>query len=109
MVFDRHYEICSFSGDKCKVIEGNCCDYFEHVLLNVPEKSRLPGYDYSKLSAQYAQQTGAKVSSKIKQRRCECGEPLGYRQRYCLKCSMNRKKAANRNRQRKYRFANTST
>lgn len=94
----------------CLVWEGERCGYFEQRILNVPERSRLPRIDYARLSALYAQQTGAETR-KVRQRRCpgsarrpDCGAPLGYRKRYCPDCSRDRAKAAIRQRQRNHRL-----
>ena len=55
--YDKHTEACLIP-DCCKVLEGQRCDYFEHAVLGPPDyKFRLPGYDYQKLFAQYADQT----------------------------------------------------
>jgi len=103
--YDRHYQSCLFA-DLCKVFDGERCGYFEKCVLGPPDyKYKLPEYDYAKLFAQYANLTGAK-KQKVKVRRCECGTPLRLRQRYCERCSKQRAKAANRERQRKHRLSN---
>ena len=105
--FDKHYQSCL---DKpCKVLSNERCGYFEKVVLGPPDyKYKLPGYDYAKLFAQYADQTGAK-SQRVKVRRCECGTPLRHRQRYCEHCVKTRAKEANRQRQKKHRLSIVST
>jgi len=104
--FDGHYQIC-ISDKPCKILNGERCSYFERRVLGPPDyKFRLPGYDYAKLFAQYAEQTGAQ-KRRVKVRRCECGAPLRQRQRYCEKCSKIRAKDANRERQRKHRLSNS--
>ncbi len=104
--YDRHYQSCLFA-DSCKVLDGQRCGYFEKCVLGPPDyKYKLPGYDYAKLFAQYADLTGAK-KQKVKVRRCECGTPLRFRQRYCESCSKQRAKQANRERQRKHRLSNS--
>ena len=41
---------------------GQRCGYFEKCLLGTRDyKYKLPGYDYAKLFAQYADQTGAQT------------------------------------------------
>jgi hypothetical protein len=53
--FSKHYESCIFS-DSCKVLDGGQCGYFEHYVLGPSEyRHKLPGYDYPKLYAQYAE------------------------------------------------------
>ena len=104
--FDKHYQEC-VSGGECKVLNGERCGYFEQRVLGTPDYPyRLPGYDYSKLFAQYAEQTGTQ-KRKVKVRRCDCGAPLRYRQRYCDSCAKVRAKKANRERQRKHRLSNS--
>ena len=104
--YDKHYQTCVFA-DSCKVLNGKRCGYFERRVLGAPDyKYKLPGYDYSKLFAQYAEQTGMK-KVKVKVRRCECGIPLRPRQRYCLRCAKIRARQANRERVRKHRLSNS--
>jgi hypothetical protein len=104
--YNKHYQEC-LSGDECKVLSGERCGYFEKSVLGpLDYPYRLPGYDYSKLFAQYADRTGAK-KRKVKVRRCDCGSPLRQRQRYCDSCAKMRAKAANRERQRKHRLLNS--
>lgn len=106
--WDYFYQICVLSDKPCLVMNGNRCGYFEKAVLGPPDyKYRLPDYDYIKLFAQYADQSGA-ATKKVQQRRCECGEPLQHRQRYCESCRRRRAKEASRQRQRKFRFANLS-
>lgn len=103
--YDKHYQSCLFA-DSCRVFDGQRCGYFERRVLGPPDyKYKLPGYDYSKLFAQYAEQTGAK-KHRVKVRRCECGTPLLLRQRFCESCAKKRAKVANCERQRKHRFSN---
>jgi len=106
--YDKHYQEC-MSGKTCKVLNGERCGYFEKVVLGPPDyKYKLPGYDYAKLFAQYAEQTGAE-SQRVKVRRCACGTPLRHRQRYCERCTKIRARAANRQRQKKHRLSIVST
>jgi hypothetical protein len=106
--YDRHYSICLRTDKPCEVLaDGARCGYFEKCVLGPPDyKFKLPGYDYAKLFAQYAEQTGAKKQT-VKDRRCECGNPLRYRQRFCDSCAKMRARAANRERQRKHRSSNS--
>lgn len=104
--YDKHYQSCLFA-DSCRVFDGQRCGYFEKCVLGPPDyKYKLPGYDYAKLFAQYAEQTGAKAQ-KVKVRRCDCGVPLQRHQRYCPRCSKKRAKVANRERVRKHRLSNS--
>ena len=106
--YDKHREACLFA-DSCKVMSGQRCSYFERAVLGPPDYPyKLPGYDYAKLFAQYAEQTGADTQ-KVKQRRCDCGTPLRHRQRHCDSCARIRAKDANRRRQRKHRLSFVST
>jgi hypothetical protein len=108
--WDGHYQVCLLTYPEdpktdrpCCVMQGKRCGYFEKAVLGPPDyKFRLPGYDYTKLFAQYADQTSANVGQ-AQQRFCECGAPLRYRQRYCGDCSKRRAKKAHAARQRKYR------
>ena len=108
--WDGHYQVCLLkhktepeTDRPCCVLAGKRCGYFERCVLGRPDYNfKLPGYDYARLFAQYAAQTGA-GTVKVKQRRCECGEPLQRRQRFCEACRRKRAKEANRNRQQKYR------
>lgn len=91
--FDKHYQTC-LDDKPCKVLAGCRCGYFEKAVLGpVDYKFRLPGYDYQKLFAQYAEQTKTKTQV-VEQRRCECGNPLKLRQRFCADCSRKRRKQA---------------
>ena len=106
--FDKHYQGC-LSGKTCKVLGGERCGYFEKAVLGPPDyKYKLPGYDYQKLFAQYAELTDTKAQ-KVKVRRCECGTPLRHRQRYCERCVKIRAREANRQRQKKHRLSIVST
>ena len=80
--YDRHHQACLF-GDSCKLLDGQQCGYFEKCVLGPPDyKYKLPGYDYTKLFAQYAEQTRTEKQT-VEVRRCDCGTPLRLRQRYC--------------------------
>ena len=102
--YDSYYRKCLFA-DSCRVLDGQRCGYFERYVLGPPDyKYKLPGYNYAKLFGQYADQTGAQ-KHQVKVRRCECGNPLQLRQRYCKSCAKKRAKTANRERARKHRFS----
>lgn len=80
----KHYGVC-MSDSPCLVLNGKRFGIFErNVLGPVDNKYRLPGIDYQKLFAQYADQTGA-MTRKIKIRTCPCGcgTSLLPRQRMC--------------------------
>lgn len=53
---DKPDKVC-FGNIPCMVIDGHRCCYFERCVLGSPDdtKFRLPGYDYQKLFAQYAE------------------------------------------------------
>lgn len=103
--YDKHYQSCLFD-DSCRVLNGERCGYFEKAVLGPPDyKYKIPGYDYAKLFAQYAEITKTKKQT-VKVRRCECGTPLLRRQRFCPQCSKSRAKKANRERVRKHRLSN---
>lgn len=92
-----HYGCC-MTDSPCLVLDGNRCGFFErNVLGPLDNKFRLPGYDYQKLFAQYADQTGA-MTQKIKVRTCPCGcgTSLLPRQRFCDDEKEKRRKASYR-------------
>ena len=100
--YGKNDEACIFA-DSCKVFDGQQCGYFERAVLGPPDyKYKLPGYDYGKFFAQYAEQTKAE-KQQVEVRRCGCGRPLRYRQRYCESCALKRRRKAKRENQRKYR------
>lgn len=85
-------EHCANFNRHCKVLKGKRCGYFEKAVLGPPDyKFRLPVYDYQKLFAQYAELTSSEKQD-VKVRRCECGEPLRPRHRYCESCKKARRK-----------------
>ena len=95
-----NFKVC----ETCLVMDGKRCNHFEKcvLVLDIDYKYRQPGYDYSKLFAQYAQQTKAKVG-KVKTRRCGCGEPVEPRQRLCPACRAKNRRKSKRDYQRKFR------
>ena len=106
--YTKHDETCLFS-DSCKVMDGRRCDYLEKAVLGPPDyKYKLPGYDYGKLFAQYAEQTKAE-KQRVSVRHCGCGTPLQHRRRYCDNCARRTAKKANRARQKKHRLQLVST
>jgi len=108
MNHDSYYNCCSIDGQPCKVLSGlSRCGYLEKSVLGpVDYRYKLPGYDYAKIYGEYAEVTSTKAV-KVRQRRCECGEPLQHRQRYCKSCKNIKARAASRDRQRNFRFANS--
>ena len=101
--YSKHDEACLFD-ESCKVMDGQRCDYFEKAALGLTDyKYKLPGYDYQKLFAQYAEQTSIE-KQQVNVRRCECGTPLRHRQRYCAGCARKRRRKTKREAQRKYRL-----
>ena len=102
--FVNDYKTC-LDDKPCTVLVGQRCGFFEKAVLGPPDyKYRLPDYDYTKLFAEYAELTGVE-SQAVQVRRCCCGVPLRTRQRYCEKCSKQRAKDSNRQRQRKHRLS----
>ena len=101
--WDNHYQSCLFA-DSCKVFDGQRCGYFEKAVLGPPDyKYKIAGYDYAKLFAQYAEQTGAR-KQKVKVRRCACGAALTkLRQKLCDRCKKKNRKKTKREYQRNYR------
>jgi len=95
--FNKYYGIC-LSDSPCLVMNGKRCGFFErNVLGPADNKFRLPGYDYQKLFAQYADQTGAKTQRiKIRLCPCGCGTSLLPRQRMCDDEKEKRRKASYR-------------
>ena len=105
--YDKHYEQCAFD-EPCKVLAGQRCGYFEKAVLGPPDyKFRLPDYDYQKLFAQYAEQTGTKTEA-VRHRRCGCGNPVMARQRFCDKCTKKRRQESTRQAVRKLRLGVSS-
>ena len=100
--FDDHFGGCFFNNDnKCSVLEGKRCGYFEQSVLGKPDyKYKLLNYDYGKLFEQYAAINPRYLSkmAKVSARICVCGEPLLPRQRFCDNCKRRR-------RQKSYRLA----
>jgi hypothetical protein len=102
--YDAHYGICLLNDKPCMVLAGTRCGYFERCVLGPPDYPyRLPGYDYAKLFAQYAEQTKANIG-KVKQRKCDCGEPLRMRERYCRKCREHKRRESYRNSKKQKRL-----
>lgn len=106
--YDRHYDICLRDDKPCDCLtENKRCGYFEKCVLGPADYPyRIPGYDYAKIFAQYADLTNAE-KKKVIQRKCDCGEPLRHRQRFCDKCRKIRSREAGRERVRKHRFSNS--
>jgi hypothetical protein len=97
--YGKHYALC-VSDEPCDVLAGKRCGYFEKAVLGpVDYPYRLLGFDYGRLFGEYAALTRAKVGM-VKQRRCECGEPLRMRERYCQKCRIQRRRQSYRNTRR---------
>ena len=101
--YGKSDEACLFGP--CKVTNGQRCDYFEKSVLGPADyRHKLPGYDYQKLFAQYAEQTKAE-KQRVNVRRCECGTPLRHRQRYCDECTLKRRRKTKRVSQKAWRMA----
>ena len=102
--YDRRYKVC-IDGNPCKVLVGVQCGYFERAVLGSADyKYRLPGYDFQKLFALYAEHTKTKTQL-VNQRVCDCGSSLRHRQRFCDKCSQKRRKDSNLRSQKKHRLS----
>jgi hypothetical protein len=100
--FDGYYQVC-LDDEPCRVLAGERCGHFEQRVLGPPDyKYKLPGYDYAKLFAQYAEQTETKAQV-VEQRHCECGNPLKLRQRFCDNCSQKRRQETQKESQRRFR------
>jgi hypothetical protein len=102
--FNGHYQTC-LDGRRCLVLNGERCGYFEKFVLGPPDyKYRLPGYDYQRLFAQYAECTGAQ-KQKVKVKRCgDCGTIIEWHQKFCKRCKKNHRLKTRREYQRKFRL-----
>ena len=95
--YGEHYETCLLDDEPCDVLCGKQCGYFEKCVRGPADYPyKQPGYDYAKIFAQYAEITGVK-HGKVKQRRCDCGEPLQLRQKACVKCRQQHRRESYRN------------
>ena len=97
--YDNYHKICVY-GYACKVLKGERCAYFEKAVLGPPDyKFRSPGYDYDKIFEQYAQINTRYIGKlhKVNVRKCDCGESLEPRRRYCEKCQIKRRRKTYRN------------
>lgn len=102
----EHYDNCVLDDEPCDVLCGKQCGYFERYVRGPADYPyRIPGYDYAKLFAEYAEITKTPVG-KVAQRRCECGEPLTLRQRVCTKCRIQRRRESYRESKRLKRSGN---
>ena len=106
----KHYEMCTAGEDSCVVMDGFRCWYFEKSVIG-PQgyKYPLPGYDYSKLWAEYGL---TKVHNQESQEpegegaSCRsCSELRLPGHSYCSACAEQRKKEANRIRKQRQRKA----
>ena len=101
--FDNHYGGCLFA-DKCKVIEGKRCKYFEKNVLPTTEDIGLKQCVYS----QYAKHVGLEkelVIANVNIRECpDCGAELRSRRRYCDVCSNRRRRESYRSARHKKKY-----
>ena len=91
-----------FNSRPCLVMNGETCRYFERAVLPTAREIGLADCIYG----QYEQKVGLKRHSlpRGEVRGCpDCGESLGFRQKYCRKCAGRRRRETNRKNQRKFR------
>ncbi len=92
---DRHYGGCLLE-DSCKVQDGERCGYFERAVMPTADAIGLRDTVYSA----YEVHVGIAGNGLLKRgqvRRCpDCGDEVGPRQRYCLKCSKRRRRESYR-------------
>ena len=86
--YSSHYDCCSMSDEKCLVMEGKRCGYFE--------KAVLPTGD-SIIQQKYEVLTGVMLARMVTQNLCnDCGCSIKPRHRYCDKCKRKRQHIASR-------------
>jgi hypothetical protein len=105
--FDHHYGGCLLA-DTCKVQEGQRCGYFERTVLPMAEAICFTDVVYSA----YETHVGIAGNGLLKRgqvRRCpDCGDEVGPRQRFCLKCSKRRRRQSYRQARQKHRLVRNS-
>ena len=105
--YDHHQGGCLF-GEICKVQGSQRCGYFEKAVLPTAADLGLNEAVYS----QYEQQVGIAGNGLLRRgqiRRCpDCGDEVGPRQRYCLKCSKRRRRESYRRAREKQRLVRNS-
>ena len=105
--------LCVARDAACR-LPGDPCRYFEESVLPIaaggynsdpPRPSVIRAYSDLVLKARGASAAHALVKryGVGEVRRCGCGEPRRPRARYCESCARARRKASNRNAQRKRR------
>ncbi len=98
--YDHHYGGCLFN-DKCLVQEGKRCGYFERAVLPTAADIGLKEQLYS-LYEEHVGMQGNEILSRGQIRRCpDCGDEVGTRQRFCLRCSKKRRQETYRRSRRK--------
>lgn len=101
--YDHRYGGCLL-GSECKVEAGKRCRYFEKAVLPAAVGLGIGAM----VNDAYASKVGLTsfCSKSVKDvRRCSCGDVLKPRQRYCDKCSRERRRQAYRESQRKTRLS----
>ena len=92
--YDHHYGGCLVEAT-CKVEQGRRCGYFERAVLPTGN---------AEVCQKYEQHCGVKGPlARAQLRRCECGQILDDRQRFCEKCRKRRRQKTNRENQKKHR------
>lgn len=89
---------CLMAGEKCLVLSGKRCLYFEEAVLGSPDyRYRLPNYDYQKIFDEYGKINYDFSARPVSVRRCECGRVLPSHQRLCEKCKIRHRRQSYRN------------
>lgn len=89
---------CLIRDEKCLVLSGKRCSYFEKVVLGKPNYPfRLPDYDYQKIFDDYSEINYSFSARLVSVRKCECGQVLPPRQRLCEKCKEKKRRQSYRN------------
>lgn len=103
--WDNHYRVCALDDDKCHILHGEACEYFQKSVLGPPDYPyRVPGFDYEKLYELYAKLNPKFAGSVVEVRRCpDCNEVLEPRRRYCKKCARKRDRESRRESSRRRR------
>jgi len=105
--FDHHHSGCQLA-ETCLVQEGKRCGYFERAVLPTAADLSLKDTVYSQYEA-HVGIAGNGLLQREQIRRCpDCGDEVGPRQRYCLKCSKTRRRQSYRRARGKRRLVRNS-